>query len=84
MQVCFLIKILPRETWMVFKKLGIAVRVFVGQIGTEGVGVVPAPDRGVALVHDDSRGVEMIGVDEVSQDRTGGGGFPDYGDRNIF
>ncbi len=84
MQAGFLIKILPREAWMVFKQLTIAVRVFIRQIGTEGVGVVPAPDRGVALVHDDSRGVEVVGVNEVDQDRAGGGGFLDHCDRNIF
>ncbi|SDW04264.1 hypothetical protein SAMN05216300_101109 [Nitrosomonas oligotropha] len=42
---------------MVFNKLTVAVRVFVGQIGTESAGVFPAPDRGVALVHDHSWGV---------------------------
>ncbi|MDP3662178.1 MAG: hypothetical protein U1D41_03015 [Nitrosomonas sp.] len=41
MKIRFLIKILPWESKTVFKELAVAVRVFVGQVGTEGVGVVP-------------------------------------------
>jgi len=83
MQAGFLIEVLPRESWLVFKELSVAVRVFVGQVGAEGVGVFPAPDNGVARVHNHSRGIEVISVDVMHLDRTGGGGFRDYGNRNI-
>nr|WP_292922188.1 hypothetical protein [Nitrosomonas sp.] len=44
---------------------------------------VPAPDRGVARVHDHPRGVEVVGVDVMHLDRIGGGGFRDYRNRNV-
>ena len=37
--------------------------------------VVPAPDRGVALIYDYSRGVEVVGVDVIQLDRAGGSGL---------
>ena len=84
MQAGFLIEILSWKSWVVFEKSAVAVRVFVRQVGAEGVGVFPAPDRGVALVYDDSRGVEVVGVDVVDLNRTGGGGFLDHGNRYVF
>ena len=47
MQAGFLIKILPWKTETIFKQLTITIWVFVGQVGTEGVGVFPTPDQGV-------------------------------------
>ena len=84
MQTGFLIKILPRESRVVFEELTVAVRVFVGQVGTECMGVFPAPDRGVALVHDHSRRIEMVGVDKVNLDRAGGCSFLDHRYRDIL
>lgn len=84
MQTGFLIKILPWESRVVFKKLGIPVRVFVGRVGTEGVSIFPAPDWRVVLVDYHPRGIEMIGVNEVHLDRAGGCGFLDHGHRNIL
>ena len=83
MKTGFLIKILAWESRVVFEQLAVAVRVFIGKVGTKCMGVFPAPDGCVALVHDHSRGVEMIGVDKVNQDRAGRGGFLDHGHRNI-
>ena len=56
---------------------------FVGQISAERMGIVRAPDDGGVWVHDHSWGVELIGVDVMHLDRTGGSGFRDYRDRNI-
>ena len=47
------------------------------------MGVFPAPDDGVGLIHDHPRGVEMVGMDIVHLYFTGSGGFRDYADRNI-
>lgn len=61
----------------------VAVGIFVGQVRAESMGVVPAPDDGVAWVHDHSWCVEVVGVDVVHLNFTGGGGLRDYRDRNI-
>lgn len=63
--------------------MSVAIRVFVGLVRAEGMGVVPAPDRGVARVHDHPQGVEVVGVDVMHLDRTGGSGFRDYRNRNV-
>ena len=45
---------------------------------------VPAPDDGVARVHDHPRGIEVVGVDVMHLDRAGSGGFRDHGNRYVF
>ena len=84
MQTSFLIKILAWESRVVFEQLAVAVRVFVGQVGTKRMSVFPTPDGRVALIHDHSRSVEMVGVDKVHQDWAGRGGFLEYRYRNIL
>ena len=64
---------------MIFKQLRIAIRVFIRQIGTKGMGVLPASDNGVCGIDDLSWCVEMIGVDIVNLDWAGRGGFADHG-----
>ena len=69
---------------MVFEGLVVAIRVFVRQIGAERMRIFPASHDGVVLVHDRSRGVQVIGVDVIHLDRAGGGGLLEHGDRNAF
>lgn len=83
MQTGFLIEVLAGESWMVFEQLTVTIGIFVGQVRAEGMGVIQAPDQGVALTYDHPRGIEVIGVDVMHLDRTGGGGFRDYRDRNV-
>jgi|GEM_PF-4126245 len=64
--------------------IGYAARIFIGQIGAEGMDVFPAPNRDVALIHDHSRRVEVVGMNEINLDRAGRGGFSDHGHWNIY
>ncbi len=69
---------------MIFKQLSIAVRIFIRQVGTERVRVLPSPDGGVSGIDDHSWGIEMIGMDILNMDRASGSGFSDYGHWNIL
>jgi len=53
-QTGFLVVILAGKSQVVFKGVAVAVGVFVGQGGAEGIGGVPAPDGDVGIVQDDS------------------------------
>ncbi len=84
MQIRLAVEILPWESRMILKQLRIAVRVFIGQVGTERMGVLPAPDDGVSGIDDHSWGIEMLGMDIVNLDRTGRRGFSDHGHWNTL
>jgi len=84
MQTSFLIKILAWELRVVFEQLTVVIRVFVRQVGAERVRVLRAPDWGVTGIYNQSRGIEMIGMDVIHLDWPCCDGFADYGDRNIF
>ena len=77
MQAGFLVEVLTWETGVVFKQLTVAVRILVREISTKRMRVFPAPDDGVGLIHDHSGSVEMVGVDVMHLNFTGGGGLPD-------
>ena len=68
---------------MVFEKSAIAIRVFVGQISTKGMGVFPTPHNGVAGIGDHPWCVEVISMDVVNLNCAGGSGFLDNSNRDI-
>ncbi len=77
MQIRLAVEILPGESVMIFKQLSIAVRIFIRQVGTECMEILPAPHDGVSGIEDHSRRIEMIGMDIVNLDRASGTvGFP--------
>ena len=61
----------------------ITIRILVREVSAERVGVLPAPDNGVSLIHDHPRGIEVVGVDVVHLYFTGSSGFRDHTNRNI-
>ncbi|HND37312.1 MAG TPA: hypothetical protein PKZ49_11915, partial [Nitrosomonas sp.] len=50
----------PIETGMVVGKSAIAVGILKGHVSTKGIGVVPAPGDGVALIHNQPWSVEVV------------------------
>jgi len=83
MQISLCVEILSGEAQVVFECFAVIVRVFIGWVVAEGVLVVPTPHRRIGLVDDNTRGVEMIGVDEINLGRFSGDWLLDDRHRNI-
>ena len=65
MQPGLFVVILPGEAQVVGDGGAVTVRVLVGAAQTEGVAVVPTPYRDVGGVKDNTRDVQVVGVDRV-------------------
>lgn len=81
MQAGFFVVILPGEAQVVGDGGAVTVRVLVGAAQTEGVAVVPTPYRDVGGVKDNTRGVQVVGVDGV--EAVHAGAFPNNRDRQV-
>ena len=65
MQAGFLVVKLPGETQVVFEQATVAVRIAIGLDGAEGIGGIPAPDRGVGAVQDHPGCIKVVGLDGI-------------------